>query len=266
MEEKKKNKNLMLLASALFFIAAILGFADGNTNTAVVWMCLGSAFLCFGAETEKKTEDGPDASIQEIILASGSPRRKELLERMGIPFRVIKSECEEITTKKKPQEVVKELSRQKAQDVYDRLSAADRAGRVVLGADTVVSIHGKILGKPKDAQDAIAMLGQLSGQAHHVYTGVTVLWEDSTGKLQSNTFYEDTKVEMYPMSSQQIEEYVAGGEPMDKAGAYGIQGDAMVFIRKIHGDYNNVVGLPVARLYHELAGVSFNSETEETEE
>ncbi len=263
MEKEKKNKNSMLVPAILFYIAAIIGFVGGDTNMAVVWMCLGSMFLCLSAQKEKKPEDGPDSSIQEIILASGSPRRKELLERIGIPFRVIKSECEEITTKKKPQEVVKELSGQKAMDVFGGLSSEDRAGRVVLGADTVVSIHGKILGKPKDAQDAIAMLGQLSGQVHHVYTGVTLLWEDSTGKLQSNTFYEDTKVEMYPMSSQQIEEYVAGGEPMDKAGAYGIQGDAMVFIRKIHGDYNNVVGLPVARLYHELAGVSFNSETEE---
>ena len=96
--------------------------------------------------------------IEEIILASGSPRRKELLQRIGIPFRVVKSECEEITTKKEPCDVVMELSQQKAFDVYSKLSEAERRGRLVLGADTIVAIHGRILGKPKDQQDAISML------------------------------------------------------------------------------------------------------------
>ncbi len=138
--------------------------------------------------------------IEEIILASGSPRRKELLQRIGIPFRVMKSECEEITTKKEPCDVVMELSQQKAFDVYSKLSEAERRGRLVLGADTIVAIHGRILGKPKDEQDAISMLQELSGKIHHVYTGVTLLWEDPSGRMQRNTFYEDTEVEMYPMS------------------------------------------------------------------
>lgn len=153
--------------------------------------------------------------IEEIILASGSPRRKELRNGLG-SFRVVKSECEEITTKKEPCDVVMELSQQKAFDVYSKLSEAERRGRLVLGADTIVAIHGRILGKPKDQQDAISMLQELSGKIHHVYTGVTLLWEDPSGRMQRNTFYEDTEVEMYPMSMQEIENYVATGEPMDQ--------------------------------------------------
>ena len=186
--------------------------------------------------------------IEEIILASGSPRRKELLERIGIPFRVMKSECEEITTKKEPCDVVMELSQQKAFDVYSKLGEAERRGRLVLGADTIVAIHGRILGKPKDEQDAISMLQELSGKIHHVYTGVTLLWEDASGQMKRNTFYEDTEVEMYPMSMQEIENYVATGEPMDKAGAYGIQGRASIFVSHLDGDYFCVMGLPVCTL------------------
>ena len=179
--------------------------------------------------------------IEEIILASGSPRRKELLERIGIPFRVVKSECEEITTKKEPCDVVMELSQQKAFDVYSKLSEAERKGRLVLGADTIVAIHGRILGKPRDQQDAISMLQELSGKIHHVYTGVTLLWEDASGQMQRNTFYEDTEVEMYPMSMQEIENYVATGEPMDKAGAYAIQGGCVIYIKEIRGKYINII-------------------------
>ena len=199
--------------------------------------------------------------IEEIILASGSPRRKELLERIGIPLQVIKSECEEITTKTEPCEIVMELSQQKALDVYSKLCEAERKGRLVLGADTIVAIHGKILGKPKDEQDAISMLQELSGRIHHVYTGVTLLWEDPSGQTQRNTFYEDTEVEMYPMSMQEIADYVATGEPMDKAGAYAIQGGCAIYIKEIRGEYSNVVGLPVARLYQELSRMESNEQS-----
>lgn len=187
----------------------------------------------------------------EIILASGSPRRKELLDQLGIPFEVIKSECEEVTTQSKPHKVVMELATQKAQDVFDKLTADQKKGKMVLGADTIVAIHNKILGKPKDEEDAVSMLIELSGDIHHVYTGVTLLWEND-GKMQKHAFYEDTEVEMYPMSEEEIRSYVATGEPMDKAGAYAIQGGCVVFIKEIRGEYNNVVGLPVARLYQEL--------------
>ena len=190
--------------------------------------------------------------IEEIILASGSPRRKELLQRIGIPFRVVKSECEEITTKKEPCDVVMELSQQKAFDVYSKLSEAERRGRLVLG-------------KPKDQQDAISMLQELSGKIHHVYTGVTLLWEDASGQMKRNTFYEDTEVEMYPMSMQEIENYVATGEPMDKAGAYAIQGGCVIYIKEIRGEYSNVVGLPVARLYQELSRMESNEQSADSE-
>ena len=196
------------------------------------------------------------SGIRKIILASASPRRRELIEKIGIPFEVIKSECEEITTKTEPYEVVMELSQQKAEDVFFRLDKTQRKGKLVLGADTIVSIHGKILGKPKDKQDAAAMLQELSGKVHHVFTGVTLLWEDSSGQTQRNTFFEDTEVEMYPMSTQEIEDYVATGEPMDKAGAYAIQGGCVIHIKEIRGEYSNVVGLPVARLYQELKKIA----------
>ena len=195
------------------------------------------------------------SAIRKIILASASPRRRELIEKIGIPFEVIKSECEEITTKTEPCEVVMELSQQKAEDVFSRLDKTQRKGKLVLGADTIVAIDGKILGKPKDKQDAIAMLQELSGKVHHVFTGVTLLWEDLSGQMQRNTFFEDTEVEMDPMSIQEIEDYVATGEPMDKAGAYAIQGGCVIHIKEIRGEYSNVVGLPVARLYQELKNI-----------
>lgn len=187
----------------------------------------------------------------EIILASGSPRRKELLQQIGIPFEIIKSDCEELTTQTQPHKVVMELSVQKAEDVFHKLTADERQGKMVLGADTIVAVHDKILGKPKDAEDAVSMLTELSGEVHHVYTGVTLLWE-ADGKMRKHTFYEDTEVEMYPMSEEEIRVYVATGEPMDKAGAYAIQGGCVIYIKEIRGEYNNVVGLPVARLYQEL--------------
>ena len=179
--------------------------------------------------------------------------------------KISKLVCEEITTKREPCDVVMELSQQKAFDVYSKLSEAERRGRLVLGADTIVAIHGRILGKPKDEQDAVSMLQELSGKIHHVYTGVTLLWEDASGQMKRNTFYEDTEVEMYPMSMQEIENYVATGEPMDKAGAYAIQGGCVIYIKEIRGEYSNVVGLPVARLYQELSRMESNEPSDGSE-
>ena len=109
------------------------------------------------------------------------------------------------------------------------------------------------------------MLQELSGKIHHVYTGVTLLWEDASGQMKRNTFYEDTEVEMYPMSMQEIENYVATGEPMDKAGAYAIQGGCVIYIKEIRGEYSNVVGLPVARLYQELSRMESNEPSDGSE-
>ncbi|MCI9447010.1 MAG: septum formation inhibitor Maf [Lachnospiraceae bacterium] len=181
----------------------------------------------------------------KFILASASPRRRELLEQVGAEFEVIPAQGEEKITSNKPQDAVLELSAQKAREVAGRLQEADA---VVLGADTVVAFGGNILGKPRDEADAARILSLLSGNTHSVYTGVTVIVLQG-GERKEYSFYEETEVTMYPMTEQQISSYICTGEPMDKAGAYGIQGKGAVFVEKIQGDYNNVVGLPVAKIF-----------------
>ena len=151
----------------------------------------------------------------------------------------------------KPEQLVLELSAQKASEVAESLPAGE-VNTIVLGADTVVAFQGEILGKPKNEEDAARMLQMLCGNTHSVYTGVSAIILDSEGGQQLHSFYEETKVTMYPMTEGQISSYINTGEPMDKAGAYGIQGKFAVYIEKIEGDYNNVVGLPVARVYQEL--------------
>ena len=191
--------------------------------------------------------------MKNIILASASPRRRELLDMVGIPFSVCPSQGEEQIRGSSPKEVVEELSEQKAREVFLKIS-----GEVlVIGADTVVAAEGNILGKPKNRKEAIQMLKKLQGASHEVYTGVTMLSRDENGE-QQKTFHVMTAVEFYPMSEEEIESYVDTGEPMDKAGAYGIQGKAGIFVKEIRGDYNNVVGLPVARLYQELKQIGMN--------
>ena len=179
-----------------------------------------------------------------FILASASPRRKELLEQIGVKFNILPATGEEAITKL-PGEVVMELAKQKAEEVA-KTAGADA---LVLGADTVVAYEGKILGKPKDEADALRMLTILSGKEHEVYTGVALI--DNRDQSMEN-FFERTKVTMYPVSEEEIRDYIAGGEPMDKAGAYAIQGLGAKFIQKIEGDYNNVVGLPIGRIYQEI--------------
>lgn len=187
---------------------------------------------------------------RKIILASKSPRRQVLLRLGGIAFEVVASCAEEMITKKIPEEVVEELSHQKAKTVYEALS--EKSNAVIIGADTIVSYSDEILGKPQDKADARRMLRLLSGQVHEVYTGVTVMWNNMRGEMLEKTFSECTKVKFYPLDDSEIESYIESGDPMDKAGAYGIQSGAAKFVEKIDGDYNNVVGLPLARLYHEL--------------
>lgn len=242
----------------------------------------------------------------KIVLASASPRRQELLSQIGLSFVVCPSHREERVTKTAPEQIVQELSAQKAEDIRDRMmsdggadvrdggSRSPKAGGrkdfpvLVIGADTIVACDGQIMGKPKDRADACRMLSMLQGRSHQVYTGVTVIGQgfggsrraqpsakecgfspdgqaaggspqENGGSPQRNgfweerfTFYECTQVEFFPMSREEIDAYVETGEPMDKAGAYGIQGRCAAYIKGIHGDYNNVVGLPVGRLYQEL--------------
>ena len=171
---------------------------------------------------------------------------------MGISFRVVPSTVEEKITKEKPNEVVEELSYQKAVDVCGRLVAEGKEDFVVIGADTVVSAWGKILGKPVDKMDAARMLKDLQGGSHQVYTGVTLAWKYKDMSPMYAVFSECTDVTMYAMSDEEIQKYVDSGEPMDKAGAYAIQGLCAAHIQGICGDYNNVVGLPVGRLCQEM--------------
>ena len=188
----------------------------------------------------------------KIYRASASPRRKELLKQVGISFKVVPSTVEEKITKEAPNEVVEELSYQKAVDVCGKLVEEEKEDFVVIGADTVVSAWGKILGKPADKADAAHMLKELQGGSHQVYTGVTLAWKYKDMQAMYATFSECTDVTMYAMTDEEIKAYVDSGEPMDKAGAYAIQGLCAAHIQGICGDYNNVVGLPVGRLCQEL--------------
>lgn len=204
--------------------------------------------------------------MSQIILASQSPRRKELLEQIGLEFEICPAKGEEIITKTIPEEVVMELSKQKAEEVAAMVSSFGENHKeittpsdiLVIGADTVVAYDGKILGKPKDEADAKAMLTMLSGNTHSVFTGVTLVLIDKSGRAGELVFYEKTDVKMHAMSEAEIERYIATGEPMDKAGSYGIQGKCAIYVEKIDGDYNNVVGLPITRIYQELKKIGID--------
>ena len=181
--------------------------------------------------------------MNEIILASASPRRRELLALAGVDFTVKVADVEELIPENaSPDEVVKSLALQKAQAV-----AQMNPDSIVIGSDTVVALGNTILGKPQDEENAVEMLTMLSGRAHTVYTGVAII----CGEKISN-FCEATQVVFHTLTEKEIRDYVATKEPNDKAGAYGIQGKGCVLVEKIVGDYFNVVGLPVSRVYREL--------------
>jgi septum formation protein len=183
--------------------------------------------------------------LRKFVLASASPRRKELLAALIPEFAVIPSEADENLAISDPPHLVMRLSFDKADEIARTLTG----GEVVIGADTVVVMEGRILGKPMDPADAARMLRALSGKTHTVYSGVTVI-DTSNGERFSE--YESTDVTFDDMTDDEIENYVNTGEPLDKAGAYGIQSYGARFIKKIDGCYFNVVGLPLNRLYHML--------------
>ncbi len=185
--------------------------------------------------------------MMKLVLASASPRRKELLAQIGIVPEIVPSTIEEVITSSVPEDVVMELSLQKAQDVAGR----QEIGTCVIGADTVVAANGQILGKPVSHEDAHRMISMLQGRTHQVYTGVTLVFCGQTGRTV-RTFVEKTDVSVYSMSEKEIKTYADDKDPMDKAGAYGIQGKFAAFIKGIDGDYNNVVGLPVGRVFQEM--------------
>lgn len=181
--------------------------------------------------------------MNKIILASASPRRKELMTLAGYDFEVKCADIiETVPENAKPEDVVMSLALQKAQAV-----ARENPEAIVVGSDTVVALDEKILGKPHSKQEAVEMLRSLSGRRHRVYTGVAIIKGE-----KSKRFFEKTEVEFYPLSNEETESYVATGEPMDKAGAYGIQGRGALLVKGIDGDYFNVMGLPIAKLYREM--------------
>ena len=205
--------------------------------------------------------------MDSIILASASPRRSELLSQIGITYEVIPSKIEELITSTIPSEIVMELAKQKAEDIVKQVNAP---GKVVLGADTVVAFNGEVMGKPIDKTDAFSMISKLQNNIHQVYTGVSLSYMNADGEIISKVFYEETEVMVFPMPDEEIRTYLdtkatsssqsfskweKESKPFeceDKAGAYGIQGCFAAYIKGIKGDYNNVVGLPVGRVYQEL--------------
>lgn len=208
--------------------------------------------------------------MNSIILASASPRRRELLSQIGIEYEVIPSKKDEIVTSTVPSEIVMELAKQKAEDIVMQVNCP---GRLVLGADTIVALYGEVMGKPVDEKDAFSMISKLQNNVHQVYTGVAISTLKKDDTILSHTFYEETSVYVYPMTEEEIWKYIrtkstsnnskvskwnCEREPYeceDKAGAYGIQGPFAAYIKGIQGDYNNVVGLPIGRVYQELKNI-----------
>ena len=181
--------------------------------------------------------------MTRVILASKSPRRKELMELLKIPFEIIVSDIEEnIDYDNDLVLEIEKLSYLKASDVFLK-----HPNCLVIGADTIVRIDNEVLGKPHDIEQAKKMLHLLSGNTHEVITGVTILYQDHV-----ETFSKVASVTFYPLSEKEIEDYINTNEPMDKAGSYAIQGDGAKFIKSINGDYYSIVGLPIGELYHRL--------------
>ncbi|MDD5068642.1 MAG: Maf family protein [Candidatus Pacebacteria bacterium] len=183
--------------------------------------------------------------MRKIILASGSPRRKEILGRLGIPFEVVQSDFQEfIDPKISPGALAEKLAIGKAKAVAFKYPDA-----IIIGADTVVALHGEAMGKPKTPEEAVAMLTRLSGETHSVFTGFTIM---STKTGRSITDVCESKVTFKQLDPASIEKYVISGEPLEMAGGYAIQSGAKDFVEKYEGDYNNIVGLPLTLVRNAL--------------
>ena len=185
--------------------------------------------------------------MQEIILASGSPRRRELLTREGIPFRVIVSHADEHISETDPNAYVETLAKRKAESVAENVNG----DAVILGADTIVCVDREILGKPADEEEAKAMIRKIRGRAHEVVTGVALIRKRGE-ETEERVFSCTTYVHVRPMTEEEVEAYIAVGESMDKAGAYAIQGAFGAYIDRFEGDYDNVIGLPVTAVKEAL--------------
>lgn len=189
--------------------------------------------------------------MNRIILASESPRRKEIMEIMDIPFETRAANVLEVVEETRPAEMVQALAAKKVWHIAE-LAKKEEDNLIIIGADTMVFYQEHALGKPKDEADAVRMLQMLSGNVHEVYTGVCIIIRKKGLEEKSISFAVSTKVTVQPLSLEQCEDYVATGEPMDKAGAYAIQGKFGIHIKQIDGDYYNVVGFPIAKIYEVL--------------
>ena len=189
--------------------------------------------------------------MMRMILASASPRRRELMKLAGYHFAVMPANGAEIASADNPAELVEQLAYHKAAEILEKLPPEDGA-LLIVGADTVVSADGEILGKPQDREEADRMIRAIAGKTHQVYTGVTLILRMKDGKTVSRIFHECTDVEVWEMTDAEIDAYIDSPEPYDKAGAYGIQGPFAVYVKGIRGDYDNVVGMPIAKTYHEI--------------
>ncbi len=186
--------------------------------------------------------------MQNLILASSSPRRKELLENLRLTFTISSSEVDEsFDPALSPEDVVMDLAERKAQVIFK-----ENPDSYVIGSDTIVVADGQVLGKPVDNAEARGMLKKLSGNKHEVFTGVSILSPNGTAR-----FYERTEVWFWELTDEEIDSYVQSGEPLDKAGAYGIQQLGSMLVKKINGDYFAVVGLPVSSTYRELKRLGY---------
>ena len=195
-------------------------------------------------------ELGVDVVVESTgLFKTGELARKHIKAGAKKDVITCPAKGEEVTTKTLPCDIVCELAHQKAFEI----AKAQKAPCYVIGADTIVAFENRILGKPKDSADAVRMVSMLQGNTHQVYTGVTLIEVCADGSLREKSFYEETNVHVCQMTKDENASYVATGEPQDKAGAYGIQGTFSIYVSGIEGNYFNVVGLPVSRLYHEFA-------------
>lgn len=185
-----------------------------------------------------------------LILGSQSPRRKELLSWLGIPFTILPADLDEISNESDPTAFALGLASEKAHAVF--LQVKDVACPFIIASDTIVVLDGKIYGKPKDSNEARAILSVLSNRTHQVVSGVSFLFIDPTGKCREHLFYDSTEVTFNEITPDLMDGYISTGDSLDKAGAYGIQGPSLTFITKINGSYSNVVGLPLDKLVSEL--------------
>ena len=188
----------------------------------------------------------------QLILGSQSPRRKELLSWLNIPFKIVTADLAEISEEEDSDKIAMDLASQKAHAVWEQLPGTQEC--FVIASDTIVVLDGKLYGKPSSKDDARRILKELSGKSHEVITGVSFLFKNfETNKIREHLFFDSTEVEFNEISKDLLESYIATGDSFDKAGAYGIQGPSLTFISKINGSYSNVVGFPLNKIVSELA-------------